>query len=273
MPIVHRWVAGMPDVHLGIGATVGSVIPTVGAVIPAAVGVDIGCGMMAVQTTLNARDLPDELAPMRAAIERAVPHGRGKNGGKGDKGAWNGIPNRVANVWGELEPGFRRIVAKHPKLDNCNMSCISARSAAAITSSRSVSTRPTLSGSCCTAAHVAWATGRQLLHRAGEERHAAAHPQPAGRRPRLFLGREPALRHYVEAVSWAQTFARTTANDDARAARLGPAPQGDPSVSDREGSGECHHNYVAREHHYDRDVFVTRKARCAPAWVSSDHSR
>ena len=82
LPIVHKWVAAMPDVHLGIGATVGSVIPTLGAVIPAAVGVDIGCGMMAVQTTLTASDLPDNLAPMRAAIERAVPHGRGRAGSR-----------------------------------------------------------------------------------------------------------------------------------------------------------------------------------------------
>ena len=60
LPFVHGWIAAMPDVHLGIGATVGSVIPTQGAVIPAAVGVDIGCGMMAVRTSLRASDLPDE---------------------------------------------------------------------------------------------------------------------------------------------------------------------------------------------------------------------
>src|SRR6187397_2967414 len=76
MPFVFKHVAAMPDVHVGIGATVGSVIPTKGAVIPAAVGVDIGCGMMAVQTTLNARDLPDNLKAIRDAIENAVPHGR-----------------------------------------------------------------------------------------------------------------------------------------------------------------------------------------------------
>src|ERR671926_1790603 len=70
LPIVHHHVAAMPDVHLGIGATVGSVIPTVKAIIPAAVGVDIGCGMMAAKTTLRAEDLPDNLAPLRAAIER-----------------------------------------------------------------------------------------------------------------------------------------------------------------------------------------------------------
>src|SRR4051812_36783840 len=62
LPFIHKWVAVMPDVHPGIGATVGSVIPTLGAIIPAAVGVDIGCGMMAVQTSLHAEDLPENLA-------------------------------------------------------------------------------------------------------------------------------------------------------------------------------------------------------------------
>src|SRR5215471_10636184 len=80
LPFVFRWIAAMPDVHWGIGATVGSVIPTKGAIIPAAVGVDIGCGMMAVQTSLNGRDLPDNLKKIRDAIERAVPHGRTQNG-------------------------------------------------------------------------------------------------------------------------------------------------------------------------------------------------
>src|SRR5437660_11559216 len=65
MPFIHQWVAAMPDVHWGIGATVGSVIPTIGALIPAAVGVDIGCGMMAVRTTLTARGLPDSLRGVR----------------------------------------------------------------------------------------------------------------------------------------------------------------------------------------------------------------
>src|SRR6059036_3964879 len=70
MLFVYKWVAAMPDVHWGIGATVGSVIPTRGAIIPAAVGVDIGCGMMAVKTSLHARDLPDNLKRIREAIER-----------------------------------------------------------------------------------------------------------------------------------------------------------------------------------------------------------
>src|SRR5688572_8117140 len=71
LPIVFRHVAVMPDVHYGIGATVGSVVPTEGAIIPAAVGVDIGCGMMAVETTLDAKLLPDSLKSLRSAIEKA----------------------------------------------------------------------------------------------------------------------------------------------------------------------------------------------------------
>src|SRR5688572_29663281 len=69
LPFVFKWVAVMPDVHWGVGATVGSVIPTRGAIVPAAVGVDLGCGMMALRTSLAANDLPDDLGVVRAAIE------------------------------------------------------------------------------------------------------------------------------------------------------------------------------------------------------------
>src|SRR3954462_5977245 len=75
LPIVHSHIAAMPDVHLGIGATVGSVIPTLNAIIPAAVGVDIGCGMSAVRLSIKSSQLPDNLLAMRNAIERAVPVG------------------------------------------------------------------------------------------------------------------------------------------------------------------------------------------------------
>src|SRR6202795_526595 len=86
MPFVHRWVAAMPDVHWGLGATVGSVIPTKGAIVPAAVGGDIGCGLMAVGTSLRATELPDHLKDVRSAIEQAVPHGRTDHGGRNDRG-------------------------------------------------------------------------------------------------------------------------------------------------------------------------------------------
>src|SRR5947208_9579670 len=121
LPFIFKWVAAMPDVHWGVGATVGSVIPTKGAIIPAAVGVDIGCGMMAVQTDLNARDLPDNLKGIRTAIETAVPHGRTNHGGVGDRGAWHDIPERNGSVWlGELKVRYDAILAKHPKLDRGN---------------------------------------------------------------------------------------------------------------------------------------------------------
>jgi tRNA-splicing ligase RtcB len=116
LPFIFRWIAAMPDVHLGIGATVGSVIPTRGAIIPAAVGVDIGCGMAAVRTSLSASDLPDDLKPMRTSIEAAVPHGRTDQGGPNDIGAWRQTPERNRARWAALEQGYRRIIEKHPKI-------------------------------------------------------------------------------------------------------------------------------------------------------------
>src|SRR3954471_1597082 len=116
LPFIHQHVAVMPDVHWGMGATIGSVIPTVGAIVPAAVGVDIGCGMIAVRTTLGAAELPDSLVDARAAIERLIPVG-----GPGERGSWkepgrHGAPGSVSTAWRALEPGFRRIVDRHPKI-------------------------------------------------------------------------------------------------------------------------------------------------------------
>src|SRR6266699_1760687 len=118
LPFIYKWVAAMPDVHWGIGATVGSVIPTRGAIIPAAVGVDIGCGMMAVQTSLRANHLPDNLHGIRTAIEKAVPHGRTDNGGKNDRGAWSDAPARHLEVWAKMESAYRAIIEKYPKLNH-----------------------------------------------------------------------------------------------------------------------------------------------------------
>ena len=111
MPFIHKWLAVMPDVHVGKGATIGSVIPTKSAIIPAAVGVDIGCGMMAVKTTITASDLPDSLSVLRNAIERAVPHG--KTFGSRDKGAWQTTPEPVDQAWEQLQPRFAKIVEKY----------------------------------------------------------------------------------------------------------------------------------------------------------------
>ncbi|MBV8971979.1 MAG: RtcB family protein, partial [Sphingomonadaceae bacterium] len=118
MPFVFKHVAVMPDVHIGIGATVGSVIPTKGAVIPAAVGVDIGCGMMAARTSLMASDLPDNLENSRSAIEQAVPHGRSVGRGKRDTGSWGDPPPAIIEAWATLVERFDRLTEKHPRLQN-----------------------------------------------------------------------------------------------------------------------------------------------------------
>lgn len=103
----------MPDVHFGKGATVGSVIPTRGAVIPAAVGVDIGCGMMAVRTSLSAADLPESIKELRSKIERAVPHGYSSRGGRNDRGSWGEAPQAVTQAWSGLSADYDTITQKH----------------------------------------------------------------------------------------------------------------------------------------------------------------
>ena len=261
LPIVHRWVAAMPDVHLGIGATVGSVIPTVAAVIPAAVGVDIGCGMMAVETTLKASDLPDSLAPMRGTIERSVPHGRGKHGGKGDRGSWNAIPNRVKDVWAELEQGFARIVAKHPAVDKSNH----------VVHLGTLGTGNHFIEVCLDESDHVWfmlhSGSRGVGNRIGSYFIELAKKDMARQFRNLpdkdlayFEEGSQHFADYVEAVSWAQTFARHNRElmmhavlDSVR--RL----KGIPPFQTAKQAVNCHHNYVSREHHYGKDVFVTRK--------------
>jgi tRNA-splicing ligase RtcB len=109
MPFIYKHIAVMPDVHLGKGSTIGSVVPTLGTVIPAAVGVDIGCGMMAAKTTLTANDLPDSLGRLRSAIERAIPDGMSPKtpGYRGrDEGSWNtGEQVRRFECGGRRTPG------------------------------------------------------------------------------------------------------------------------------------------------------------------------
>ena len=114
LPFIHSHVAAMPDVHYGRGATIGSVIATKGAIIPAAVGVDIGCGMMAMRTSMTADQLPDNLASVRTVIEKTVPHG-----GVGVKGGWkDGVPTSIATRFTNsgLDDRLTAIEAKHPKI-------------------------------------------------------------------------------------------------------------------------------------------------------------
>ena len=120
LPIIYKHIAVMPDVHLGKGATIGSVIPSYKAIIPAAVGVDLGCGMMACKTTLVAADLPDNLLPLRLAIEQAVPHGRSITRSRRDTGSWGLPPEEVDQAWAKLKGEFAVLCVKEPKLANTN---------------------------------------------------------------------------------------------------------------------------------------------------------
>lgn len=114
MPFIFKWVAAMADAHYGLGATVGTVLPTRGAIIPAAVGADIGCGMLAIRMDVHREELGD-LHTLRGAIERAVPTGRTCNGGPGDRGAWADIPEEVSSSWyNTYDTEYTDLCIKHP---------------------------------------------------------------------------------------------------------------------------------------------------------------
>jgi tRNA-splicing ligase RtcB len=261
MPFIYKWVAAMPDVHWGIGATVGSVIPTKGAIIPAAVGVDIGCGMMAVETDLNARDLPENLKGIRTAIEKAVPHGRTNHGGKGDRGAWHEIPTRNMEIWQTLKPRYEAILEKHPKLDRGNHA----------NHLGTLGTGNHFIEVCLDEADAVWfmlhSGSRGVGNRMGSYFIEVARKDME----RMFIhlpdrdlgyfseGSEH-FDDYVEAVQWAQDFARL--NRDMMMEQIVAAVRACGEV--RPFTAElkainCHHNYVARESHYGQNVLVTRK--------------
>ena len=261
LPFIYRWVAAMPDVHWGIGATVGSVIPTKGAIIPAAVGVDIGCGMMAVETDLNARDLPENLKEIRTAIEKAVPHGRTNHGGRGDVGAWSGIPVRNSEVWQELKPRYDAIVEKHPKLDRGNHA----------NHLGTLGTGNHFIEVCLDEAETVWfmlhSGSRGVGNRLGSYFIELAR-KDMGRMVANLPDRDLAYFNegteyfddYVEAVAWAQDFARW--NRHLMMEQVVGAVRGSGEVRPFKAEWKainCHHNYVARENHYGQDVLVTRK--------------
>jgi len=258
MPFIFHHLAVMPDVHLGKGSTIGSVIPTRGAIIPAAVGVDIGCGMMAVRTTLSAADLPTNLHGLRSAIERAVPHGRAP--GRRDPGAWETPPKAVDAMWAALNAGFKRITEKYPRLERTN-------------NHKHLGTLGTgnhFIEVCLDEADQVWfmlhsgsrgvgnAIGNLFIElaQADMRQHIADLPD------RDLAYFEEGSRHfndYVEAVGWAQDFARRNRvlmMQAVIAAARGVI--GKPFGAEVEAVN-CHHNYVQRETHFGAEVWVTRK--------------
>jgi len=261
LPFVYKWIAAMPDVHWGIGATVGSVIPTKGAIIPAAVGVDIGCGMMAVETSLNARDLPDNLKPIREAIEKAVPHGRTNHGGAGDRGAWREIPVRNQEMWQQLKPRYDAILAKHPKLDRGNHS----------NHLGTLGTGNHFIEVCLDESESVWfmlhsgsrGVGNRMggyfieLAKADMKRFFVSLPDAD---LAYFPDHTEHFDDYVEAVEWAQDYARSSRQLMMEQIVAAVRNSGEtPPFSAELQAINCHHNYVARESHYGENVLVTRK--------------
>jgi tRNA-splicing ligase RtcB len=260
LPIVFKHVAAMPDVHFGLGATIGSVIPTFKAIIPAAVGVDIGCGMMACKTTLRAEDLPDNLGPLRAAIEKAVPHGRNPQHRGRDQGAWETPPDEADAAWAGLVDEFDAICSDYPKLKNTN-------------NRKHMGTLGTgnhFIEVCLDEASAVWfmlhsgsrgvgnAIGTRFIELAREDamRNDVHLPD---RDLAYFEEGSQYFGDYVRAVGWAQKFAR--ANREVMMQRVVGAVRqviAKPFEAHLEAVN-CHHNYVQRETHFGEDVFVTRK--------------
>lgn len=260
MPFIHSHIAVMPDVHLGKGSTIGSVIPTLGAIIPAAVGVDIGCGMMAARTSLTASDLPDNLLGLRHAIENAAPHGRTSPKSGRDKGSWETPPSAVDTAWAKLLPGFEKLTEKYPRFKNTNH----------YKHLGTLGTGNHFIEICLDESDFVWimlhsgsrGVGNAIgnffieLARNDMQHHIANLPD-------IDLAYfEEGTEHfddYVDAVGWAQHFARLNREvmmqNVLAAMRKVIQKPFDASLE----AVNCHHNYVQKETHLGAEVYLTRK--------------
>lgn len=264
LPFIHKHVAAMPDVHWGMGSTVGSVLPTIRAIVPAAVGVDIGCGMVAHKLNIRPDQLPDSLAAARSAIEAAIPHGRTDNGGQNDRGAWGAVPLVVQEAWKVLgeDDRFKAIGERQPKAfkGHVNMErhlgtlgtgnhfvelCLDKENGVWLmlhSGSRGIGNR----------------LGTYFIEKAKEEMERW-HIKLADPDLAYLPEGSPLFGDYWKAVSWAQDYAmqnRTLMMEAAKSALS--AALGLPIMT-TEHAVNCHHNYVAVENHYGENVYVTRK--------------
>lgn len=255
LPFIHHHVAAMPDVHLGIGATIGSVIATHQAIIPAAVGVDIGCGMVAARLSLTANDIDEKrLKKVFDQISRDVPVGRDQH-----------VDGRVlVDAVRPFEPGLKALTERHPHLLKAFGKF-----------SKWANQMGTLGGGnhfieiCLDEHEQVWvmlhsgsrgignaiATYFIELARNDMARHMIHLPD---RDLAYFSEGSEHFADYVEAVHWAQEYAMANRQAMLDIVLLGLARHLPPFIVTTEAVN-CHHNYVAREHHYGADVWVTRK--------------
>lgn len=263
LPIVYGHIAAMPDVHAGIGATVGSVIATRSAIIPAAVGVDVGCGMNAVRLSLKAADLPDNLHRIRSAIEAAVPVGFAQHEASKVRGSQQA---RTARVLGQR---LDIIAGKHPALTKmqkrfndtwiCQLGTLGGGNhfiELCIDEDRSVWVM-LHSGS----RGIGNVIGRYFIDAAKKDmqRHQVNLPD---RDLAYFAEGSPLFDDYVEAVEWAQNYALRNRREMMRLILETLQRELSAPINAWKIEGEainCHHNYVAQETHFGENVFVTRK--------------
>lgn len=246
MPFVKGHLALMPDAHIGKGATIGSVIPTQGAIIPAAVGVDIGCGMIAVETSLTALDLPDTLDPLLGSIANVVPAGVGKGHEAATK-HWDKFVTYNDSVCPELTDKEASTAAKQfGSLGSGNHFvevCLDERDVVWLvlhSGSRGI-------GNQLASKHIEGAKGMM-------KRYFIDLPDPD---LAYLVEGTPEFDAYIQAMLWSQEYAmeNRAAMVDAALAELF-AFVGTGNEVDRVN---CHHNFTARENHNGTNVWLTRK--------------
>ena len=260
LPFVRPYLAAMPDTHWGMGSTVGSVIPMVDAIIPAAVGVDIGCGIMAVRTNLDARCMPESLAALRRAIEDKVPHGRTNDGGPGDRGAWNTVPEYIDEIWAaEFAEPYSGLASQHP----------GAWSQNATKQLGTLGTGNHFIEVCLDNADRVWITlhsgSRGMGNRIGSYFTKLAKQRCAEwfitlPDPDLayFPRSSKEFGDYIWALNLAQKFAWR--NREIMMDRVINAMQVELTLTITEQERvHCHHNYMNTEVHFGKEVMITRK--------------
>ncbi len=259
LPFIHKHVAAMPDCHYGMGATVGSVIPTKGAIIPAAVGVDIGCGMMAWKLTVKAHQLPDNLSAVRSDIERAVPHGFVSTKGRARRGGWETVPNSVGTRWRDLDDRYGTIIDKHPRISH----------KAPAHQLGSLGTGNHFIEICIDESDDVWVMlhsgsrgpgnviGQYFINLARNDMKQHFVNLPDRDLAYLSEGTEH-FDDYIEALNWAQDYAwenRQAMMDAVLRTLRSHLPKfqiGNMAVN-------CHHNYAVEENHFGANVWITRK--------------
>lgn len=263
LPFIYKHVAVMPDCHWGMGSTVGSVIPTIRAIVPASVGVDIGCGMVAAKLNIRPDQLPDNLHGVRSALEASIPHGRTDNGGTGDRGAWGDVPEAVGTEWVRLREDTRltEVKEKHKKLFTQDSG---ARQLGTLGTGNHfvelcIDTENNLwlmlhSGSRGTGNRI----GSYFIQKAKEmmERYYIKLPDPD---LAYIPEAEPIFGDYWKALSWAQDYALTNRTIMLHNAMAALSKELGIAVTYSAEAVNCHHNYVSREKHFGENVLVTRK--------------